>query len=123
VLAGAIYSCLVLAAGMLVGAASQRWLVPLAGEAASFAAELTVMLPFAWKSSAVVTRRFGVTSALPAGLIAAGTAALLVSSADFGLLTVLEPGLGKPLLNQGWIEARFVGQMLMAAFPLIRRYG
>jgi hypothetical protein len=45
VAAGAIYSCLLLSAGMLCGATGRLWLSPLVGEAAAFAAELTIMLP------------------------------------------------------------------------------
>lgn len=118
VVAGAIYSCLLLAAAMLCGAASRLWLAPLAGEAAAFAAELTVMLPLTWQFSGFVIRRYGITSVWPMGAVVAGTTALLVSSADFGFLMLLDPTVGRDVLNHGWVEARFVAQMLMAAFPL-----
>ncbi|MFO1159129.1 MAG: hypothetical protein U1E60_09855 [Reyranellaceae bacterium] len=120
--AGGLYSCLLLALWMLLGVASRLWLVPLIGEAAALAAELTIMLPFAWKSSALVAKRYGIASVLPAGAIAAATTALLVSGADLGLVILLDPGPGKSLLNHGWIEARFVAQMLMAGFPLACQY-
>ena len=107
---------------MVLGAASRLWLVPEIGEAAAVALEITVMLPFAWRSSAFVARRYDISSVFPAGAIAACTAALLVSSADLVLLVLVDPAVRKSLLNHGWIEVRFVAQMLMAAFPLACQY-
>ena len=118
VFAGVIYACLLLAAAMLCGAASRHWLAPLVGEGAAFAAELTIMLPLTWQLSGFVGRRFGMTLLWPMGAVAAGITVLLVSSVDLGFLALLDPALGRDVLNHGWVEARFVAQMLMAAFPL-----
>jgi hypothetical protein len=118
VAAGLAYYVLLLAAGIIFGAIGQLGLVPRVGAASALAVELTFMVPLAWLLSRLVARRFDIESAWPMGAIVAATTMVLVCVTDLGLLALLDPIEIKAVLNHGWIEARFVSQMLLSALPL-----
>jgi hypothetical protein len=119
VIAGFIYAMLLFGVGALLTGIGETWLEPLCGAATALALELTILLPAAWLMNWLVASCFGVIPGWPMGVIVAGTTAILLAIADIAVLMLIGPSVARTILNHGWMEARFVAQMLMAALPLV----
>jgi hypothetical protein len=117
--AGFAYFAFLLTIGLVYEAIAALWLAPRVGEATALALGLTLLFPCAWLVNRSVTRQFGIESPWPQGAIVAGTTLLLLIVADLVLLALLDPGEAKTILNHGWVEARFVAQVIMAALPFV----
>lgn len=122
--AGALYSLVVFAAGLVLGVIRVMWVARLAGEAVSLALEAPIILALAWYACGWAAERMEVSPRFFERLAMGGVALAMLIGAEAAIAVF---GKGRSIAEYFGDYARsaillgLLAQLAFAVFPLLRR--
>lgn len=123
ILAGGVYFVVIFAAGFMLGAVRELFLMPLLGKSLAVVFELPIILGLAWLVCRWLIERLDVPETTVCRLLMGGTAFVLLMIAEFGVSALVfgRNPLQHILAYSEPVELLgLAGQLLFAAFPLLQ---